>query len=118
MDEDFGDTAYYSGSGPISNTDPINPQITRGVKALRHSMSIGRPLRIIRSGDGKGEFRPACGYRYDGLYILDSEELRRNKLGGAYIRFKLLRMHNEKDIDTSRPNHLERLAFNQLKDMV
>ena len=118
MDNDLGDILYYSGSGSSVNTDPVNPNLTRGVKALRHSMTVKRPMRVIRSSAGKGEFAPSCGYRYDGLYTIECEGLEHNKLGGAYLRFKLSRASNPASIDLSRPNRQEKMAFARLKKMV
>ena len=118
MDSDLGDILYYSGSGSSANTDPVNPNPTRGVKALRHSMRVKRPIRVIRSSAGKGAFAPSCGYRYDGLYTIECEDSERNKLGGAYLRFKLSRASNPASIDMSRPNQQERTAFARLKKMV
>ncbi len=117
MDNDLGDILYYSGSGSSVNIDPVNPNLTRGVKALRHSMSVQRPIRVIRSSAGKSAFAPSCGYRYDGLYTIVREDLERNKLGGAYLRFKLSRADNPASIDLSRPNQQERMAFARLKKM-
>ena len=117
MDNDLGDILYYSGSGSSVNTDPVNPNLTRGVKALRHSMKVKRPIRVIRSSAGKGAFAPSCGYRYDGLYTIETEDLERNKLGGAYLRFKLSRTSNPASIDLSRPNRQEKMAFARLKKM-
>ena len=118
MDKDSGDILYYSGSGSSVNTDPVSPNLTRGVKALRHSMNVKRPIRVIRSSAGKGEFAPSCGYRYDGLYTIEREDLEYNKLGGAYLRFKLSRASNPASINLSRPNQQEKMAFTRLKKMV
>ena len=118
MDSDLGDVLYYSGSGSSVNTDPVNPNLTRGVKALRYSMRVKRPIRVIRSSAGKGAFAPSCGYRYDGLYTIDSEDLEHNKLGGAYLRFKLSRASNPASIDMTRPTQQEKMAFTRLKEMV
>ena len=117
MDSDLGEVLYYSGSGSSVNTDPIYPNLTTGVKALRHSMRVKRPIRVIRSSAGKSAFAPSCGYRYDGLYTIESEDLERNKLGGAYLRFKLSRANNPASIDISRPTQQERMAFARLKNM-
>lgn len=117
MDSDLGDVLYYSGSGSSMNTDPVNPNLTRGVKALRYSMSVKRPIRVIRSSAGKGAFAPSYGYRYDGLYTIECEDLERNRLGGVYLRFKLSRASNPASIDMSRPNQREKMAFARLKRM-
>ena len=117
MDQDLGDILYYSGSGSSANTDPVQPNLTRGVKALRHSMNVKRPIRVIRSSAGKGAFAPSRGYRYDGLYTVDREDLEHNKLGGAYLRFKFSRASNPASIDMSRPNRQEKMAFDRLKKM-
>ena len=117
MDSDLGDIVYYSGSGSSVNTDPAKPNLTRGVKALRLSMNVKRPIRVIRSSAGKGTFAPLCGYRYDGLYTIDREDLEHNRLGGAYLRFKLSRASNPASIDLWRPNQQERIAFARLKKL-
>ena len=103
LDRDLGNTIYYSGSNSHSNTDAKKPQVSFATKAMRVSCSSLRSVRVIRSGTAEGNFAPSRGLRHDGLYLIESEALEKNKKGGVYIRFKLVRCAGQPDLDLNRP---------------
>jgi len=73
LDEDRGDTMYYSGPRSHVNTDPKKPfPSTNATNALKTSQRTGRPVRVLRAAGAGGsksgsKWRPTVGIRYDGL---------------------------------------------------
>ena len=117
LDQDLGDTLYYSGSNSHSNEDPKIPHVSFATKAMRASCARRQSVRVIRSGKVDGKFAPRKGLRYDGLYTIEAEAIEKNAKGGAYVRFTLVRCPGQKDIDESRPNRQEGKAYDLLKEM-
>jgi len=59
LDEDRGDTIYYSGSGSHDNTNPREPvPSTAGTLALQASLAFRHPVRVIRSSSGRQDGLP------------------------------------------------------------
>ena len=118
MDQDFGHKIHYSAPNSHSNTDPNNPIITQGAKALIRSRLMGRSVRVLRSASGAWKGAPSRGIRYDGLYSVARESLKCNSKGGAYLRFTLVRDGEQADIDKARPTGAEKRAFDRLGESV
>lgn len=93
--KDEGDIIYYSAEG-AHGRDASRRAEVKGNRALRASISSGRPVRVFRNAKDGGRFAPPCGIRYDGLYRVVGKENRYNTEGGLYERFELRRMD---DID-------------------
>ncbi|KAG1750710.1 PUA-like domain-containing protein [Suillus lakei] len=105
-DKDFGDTIYYTGTGGRkrwSDGSPprrlrLGPQVfdqqwtDQGNEALVKSRDTGNPVRVIRSYKVLSEFAPAKGYRYDGLYTVESAWKEKNSKGLDICRYKLERV--------------------------
>ncbi|KAI0434830.1 hypothetical protein F5Y09DRAFT_328032 [Xylaria sp. FL1042] len=98
LDADYGSTLYYSGSNSHTNKDPEKaPPASQGTKTLHASLKTQYPIRVLRSGGAYKErtnnsYLPSCGLRYDGLYRVTSFEQHRNRNGGLYDRFRLVRL--------------------------
>ena len=101
-DDVSGDTLWYSGPGSVDNTNADQPAGTEGTKALQTSNRNGKSVRVIR-GKSTKEIAPKLGYRYDGLYRVTKQEEDTNDLGGAYLRFKLVRCEDQDAIAKDRP---------------
>ncbi|POY71305.1 hypothetical protein BMF94_5617 [Rhodotorula taiwanensis] len=81
-DVDLGERLTFSGAGGRdlrgTKAQPKNlrtaPQScdqtweTALNSALRRSVDLGKPIRVLRGFANKGPFAPVTGYRYDGLY--------------------------------------------------
>lgn len=105
-DKDFGDTIYYTGTGGRkrwSDSCPpkrirLGPQIfdqqwsDRGNEALVTSRDTGNPVRVVRSHKVLSDFAPADGYRYDGLYTVESAWKEKNPKGLDICRYRLERV--------------------------
>jgi hypothetical protein len=103
LDQDRGDTVYYSGSGSHENTDPRNiPDTTAGTQALSVSLSQQRDVRVLRAAARRSRYAPSHGYRYDGLYRVVAALTPLNSLGGMYEQFKLVRVEGQTSLDECR----------------
>ncbi|KAK8107444.1 E3 ubiquitin-protein ligase UHRF1 [Apiospora kogelbergensis] len=94
LDQDEGNTLYYSTPRSHENTDPNNVAApSSGTLALRASASSGRPVRVLRAaGGGTNSWLPGCGIRYDGLYQVVAVRETKNVTGELYEQFKLVRL--------------------------
>lgn len=105
-DKDFGDTIYYTGTGGRKRwSDDCPPKRLRlgpqifdqqwsdpGNEALVKSRDTGNPVRVIRSHKVLSDFAPAEGYRYDGLYTVESAWKEKNPKGLDICRYRLERV--------------------------
>lgn len=90
-DEDQGDIIVYTGQGGRDKFGKHDKDQTLklGNAALVVSQLNGYPVRVIRGADKKNSFAPPTGYRYDGLYRIDSH-WQDTGVGGFKIwRFRL-----------------------------
>lgn len=113
LDEDRGNTLYYSGSRSHDNTDPKKPfPSSPGTLALKASQRTHNPVRVLRAAGAGGKksgssWRPTVGIRYDGLYLVQSMQLKTNMNGGLYEQFKLVRMDGQPALSKARPTAAE-----------
>ncbi|KAM7182583.1 PUA-like domain containing protein [Naviculisporaceae sp. PSN 640] len=120
MDQDFGDTLFYSADNSHDNTDPNNIAYTSNrTRSLHTSLSSGRPVRVLRSSGGKKAYTPRAGIRYDGLYRVVAVRQVLNKKGGLYEQFELRRLPNQRsldDIQRSVPSRQQEKDFAKIKN--
>lgn len=105
LDTDYGDTLYYSGSGSHENDNPREPAATTtGTQMLHASIESGKPVRVLRTSEGKSRFAPTKGVRYDGLYEVVglTRPLPKNAKGGLYEQFKLVRLPDQTSLDVCK----------------
>jgi len=114
LDEDRGNTLYYSGSRSHDNTDPKKPfPSSSGTLALKASQRTHNPVRVLRAAGAGGKksgssWRPTVGIRYDGLYHVQDMKLKANMNGGLYEQFKLVRLDGQPDLNNkARPTASE-----------
>ncbi|KAI5782752.1 PUA-like domain-containing protein [Geopyxis carbonaria] len=115
-DNDCGDEIQYAGShGDPARRDDHAPQLTNATKALTLSIATKKPVRVLRKGPG-GKYSPAAGYRYDGLYVVQSRAIVGARVSGErdFYRFHLIRMSNQAPIEKGRPTKAEYSAWLQL----
>jgi putative restriction endonuclease len=98
-DSDSGDEIIYTGEGgqDEKGRQIEDQKLVRGNLALAKSEMDRLPVRVIRGADRNNPYAPESGYRYDGLYFVDSHWHERGKSGFLVYRFKLAK------IDTSLP---------------
>jgi putative restriction endonuclease len=94
-DRDDGDIVIYTGhGGRDQNTgQQVSDQLlTRGNQALAISCLEGYPVRVIRGSRLPSPFRPAFGYRYDGLYRVEHFWRETGRSGFTVWRFRLVKI--------------------------
>ncbi|KAJ7695501.1 PUA-like domain-containing protein [Mycena rosella] len=102
-DDDRGDIIIYTGEGkgkpkpgqkpkPGANTQQ-GPQDmnSSGNAALQKNQTERTPVRVIRGPDGNVKYSPLQGYRYDGLYYVESSYMEEGKAGFKMCKFELRR---------------------------
>lgn len=106
-DQDLGDEVVYTGQGgrDSSGKQIADQELVRGNLALVKSQLEGLPVRVIRGAHKGNPFAPQSGYRYDGLYLVDSHWHEEGKSGFKVWRFRLLKLiDNTLTLATHLPN--------------
>ena len=99
-DEDNGDEIIYTGEGgreQKTGRQIADQTLTGGNLALVQNCKNGIPVRVTRGFKCESNFAPASGYRYDGLYRVDTYWKDVGIDGFSIWRFKLSR------IETNQP---------------
>lgn len=97
-DEDYGDVIIYTGAG--GNDTRTKKQVAHQSFAqfanagLVVSEEHGLPVRVIRGSRGDPAHSPPSGFRYDGLYRVDSHWYETGKSGFRVCRYRLVRLTN------------------------
>jgi len=95
---DRGEKITYVGSGGQDGDGyQIAHQSFEDVrnKSLQIACEKKRPVRVIRGRDDSNNWSPSEGFRYDGLYIVDSAVMKAGKKGYQMCFFELRRLHEE-----------------------
>ena len=95
-DQDFGDEIIYTGHGgrDASGKQIADQTLTRGNLALAKNEIDNLPVRVIRGAHKGNLFAPEVGYRYDGLYRVESHWIELGKSGFNVYRFKLVKQNS------------------------
>jgi putative restriction endonuclease len=91
-DEDYGDTILYTGHGgrdPETGHQITDQTLTGQNLALAVSCNRGLPVRVVRGANGDPVYSPADGYRYDGLYFIESYRPKDGLSGFKILQYKL-----------------------------
>ncbi|QKZ15288.1 YDG/SRA domain-containing protein [Spirosoma sp. KUDC1026] len=94
-DEDLGDEIIYTGHGGRSietGLQVADQQLARQNLALAINCQRGLPVRVIRGYHHRSPHSPIEGYRYDGLYRVDSYWRERGRSGFFVWRFRLVKL--------------------------
>ncbi|KAJ0121049.1 ydg sra domain-containing protein [Diaporthe amygdali] len=98
VNNDLGNTIYYSIPGSADNKDKHSPPDKRGTKCLNVSLQNGNPVRVLRAANGTA-YAPKVGIRYDGLYqVVRREENHWNDKGGRFTLFVLQRLAGQESL--------------------
>ncbi|MEO0542906.1 MAG: YDG/SRA domain-containing protein [Pseudomonadota bacterium] len=92
-DADYGSTIVYTGDGgrdPNSGRQIAHQEFTGKNKSLAISCLQGLPVRVIRGSGHKSDYSPASGYRYDGLFTVESYWREEGKHGHLICRYRLV----------------------------
>jgi putative restriction endonuclease len=97
-DIDEGDLVVYTGEGgrdASTERQISDQQLTRGNLALARNYVEGNPVRVNRGSTLDSKYAPLSGYRYDGLYRIESYWSEKGKDGFRIWRFRLVRIENQ-----------------------
>lgn len=90
--EDLGETILYTGHGgrePETGQQVAHQTLTRGNLALALNAETGLPVRVIRGARHPSPYAPLAGYRYDGLYRVETYWCETGKSGFKIWRYRL-----------------------------
>lgn len=94
-DVDLGAVIWYAGHGgrdAKTGRQIADQALDRYNAALMRSYELGKPLRLIRGATLRNEHAPETGYRYEGLYRIESAERVRGRSGYWIWQFKLVQL--------------------------
>jgi predicted restriction endonuclease len=106
-DQDNGETILYTGEGGQERgvVGQVKNQVwKKGNRAMQISFLNRKPVRVIRGSGANSPYAPLKGYRYDGLYSVQSAETVRGKHGFLVCQFKLVRRPNQPPLPAPRPS--------------
>lgn len=115
VDEDFGNTVFYSGPGSATVTNTETAVSNNGTRALSMSFKSQNDIRVLRSSGAKWDGSPRAGLRYDGLYKVKDITTAKNKKNGAYLRFRLERSPNQPPIRRDIPSINQEALFSRVQ---
>jgi putative restriction endonuclease len=72
--------------------------LRRGNLALVVNELKGLPVRVIRGADRRSDFAPKSGYRYDGLYRVETHWHEIGRDGFKVWRYRLVKLDNENTV--------------------
>ncbi|MGN7878423.1 YDG/SRA domain-containing protein [Ensifer sp. 22460] len=107
-DEDLGDEIIYTGHGGQnkSGKQVKNQEMNRGNLALVRNQLEGIPVRVIR-GPADTPYAPISGYRYDGLYRVESHWHETGLAGFRIWRYRLIRMEGSENATPATVDPIE-----------
>ncbi|KAL9092617.1 MAG: hypothetical protein Q9165_004421 [Trypethelium subeluteriae] len=123
-DVDEGHDIWYCGTNqdtPKEADDSCGTEATANTEAMKTSVSTGKSVRVLRSHNmpANSRFRPTCGFRYDGLYTVLSQEILDAER--AIHRFHLQRCEGQMPIrfegPAARPTNQEKREYPNDKRM-
>jgi putative restriction endonuclease len=94
-DVDLGDVVWYVGHGgrdSKTGRQIADQTLDRYNLALMQSFRLGKPIRLIRGASLQNEFSPETGYRYEGLYRIETADRVVGKSGFWVWMFKLVQI--------------------------
>ncbi len=93
-DEDLGDLIVYTGQGgndPATRKQIADQELIRGNLALARNATLGLPVRVVRGANAESVYAPPDGYRYDGLYVVETYWHEQGRSGYRVFRYRLRR---------------------------
>ncbi|MFJ6137834.1 YDG/SRA domain-containing protein [Kitasatospora sp. NPDC092286] len=96
-DEDYGDVIIYTGHGGQENKRQVRDQNIDdpGNAGLVRSELEGNLIRVIRGAKGDPEYSPESGFRYDGLFRVESHHSKLGADGYRIWQFRLVAADSE-----------------------
>ncbi len=92
-DQDLGNEIIYTGHGgrdTATGHQIASQEFTRQNRALVTSCLQGLPVRVIRGSEHRSSYSPQTGYRYEGLFQVESYWHARGADGFLVCRYRLI----------------------------
>lgn len=108
-DRDEGDVVIYTGEGgrdEATGHQIADQQMTRGNLFLAKHYQEGNPIRVCRGYKLDSPYAPQSGYRYDGLFRIESCWNEKGEDGFLIWRYRLVKLSSGDDISTVATPHL------------
>jgi putative restriction endonuclease len=105
-DEDYGTVIVYTGQGgqdPNTKQQVADQTLTRGNLALAVSSDRGLPVRVVRGSGGDPAHSPSSGFRYDGLYYVESYSQAVGRSGFNIWRYRLVQAPAQNPVTNPAP---------------
>lgn len=105
-DEDERDFLIYTGQGgndPNTGRQIADQEFARGNAGLAKSCNEGLPVPVTRGKGGDPRWSPVAGYRYDGLYRVESYWSETGRDGFLIWRFRLVVIDSPPDVLPALP---------------
>ena len=112
-DEDYGSVVVYTGQGgrdAATGQQVADQAFIRGNAGLVRSCTEGLPVRVIRGARAHTKFSPASGFRYDGLFRVESYWQERGRSGFLVCRYRLLALDDSRAAEPATVTPLEAVA--------
>ena len=108
-DEDYGNELIYTGSGgrdDKTGRQVADQEFSRQNKSLVTSCNNGTPVRVIRGSNHKSNYSPSVGYRYDGLFSVESYWKEKGVDGFKICRYRLTKIeaNNTTEVESDSPD--------------
>jgi len=124
-DEDYGDVIIYTGDGgqDTSRKQVADQEFTGKNLALMKNHSDGIPVRVVRGSGHQSEYSPTTGYRYDGVYDVESVWQEHRPHGFKVCRYRLVKHggsfdelpeHASDDVDEAGPTVRRKTSVNRI----
>ncbi|KAI0761618.1 PUA-like domain-containing protein [Trametes elegans] len=94
-EEDFGERIIYIGTGGRERPENKGPQRWdqtmehRMNKTMMKSIETRNPVRVVRGCGLRSPYAPDEGWRYDGLYTVQSASMKKGRSGFMVCAFEL-----------------------------
>ncbi|ADG74130.1 SRA-YDG domain protein [Cellulomonas flavigena DSM 20109] len=98
-DEDHGDYLIYTGMGGrdlATGRQIADQSVDQYANAgLITSELAGHPVRVVRGANGNALYAPPSGFRYDGLFTVESHWMTTGQDGYKVVQYRLQRLPNQ-----------------------
>jgi putative restriction endonuclease len=102
-DRDYGDTIIYTGEGGRevkTGRQVADQKMIRGNLYLATHYQEGNPIRVCRGYQLESPYAPKTGYRYDGLFRIESCWNEKGEDGFLIWRYRLVKLSSDDEIST------------------
>jgi len=100
-DRDYDNVIIYTGHGGrdlVTGKQVSHQLLIRQNLALALNCQTGLPVRVVRGEKHSSPYAPTRGYRYDGLFIVESYWKEKGRSGYDIWRFRLVKLDEQSNL--------------------